>query len=97
MRRKTQKSHWEKTQKKTNWNIAVGEKSERNPSVGDSRPPTVGFPTVRDSGRPVGRLLFPTREQSFLWVDRGSRPDPTESKALAISRPHGRPKCTNAL
>jgi len=36
MRRKTQKSHWEKTQKKTKQNIAVGKNLEGNIFV--SRP-----------------------------------------------------------
>ena len=30
------KSHWKKTQKKTNRKLAVGKKSEENPSVGGS-------------------------------------------------------------
>ena len=83
---KTQKSHWKKTQKKTKQYIAVGKKSEGNPSVGRTvdRPPTIGFSTVRNSGRPVGRLFFPTREQTSMSVDQGDRLDPTESKALAV-------------
>jgi len=80
-----------KWQKNSSW-----EKSEGNPSIGrpTGQPPTVEFPTVGDSGRPVGWPFFLTREQSSLSVGRGGRPGPTESKAFAIGRPHGRPKCT---
>ena len=59
-----------------------------------SQSTAVGFSTVGDSGRPVGWSFFPTREQSSLSVNRGGRPDPTESKAFAVGRSHGRPKCT---
>ena len=71
-----------------------------NPTAGGrpaGRPSTVRFSTVGDSGRPDGRPLFPTRELNSLSVDRAGRPDPTESKALAVVRPPSRPTCTNAL
>ena len=88
-----------KDPEKTKQNIAVGKNTEENSSVGQpaGQPPTVGFSTVGDSGRLVGRPLFPTRELNSLSVDRAGRPDPTKSKALEVGRPPGRPKCTNAL
>ena len=57
------------------------------------RPLAVRFSIIGDSGRP----LFPTREQDSLSVDRGGQSDPTESKALAVGRPHGQLKCISAL
>jgi len=53
-----------KDPKKDKIEIAVGKNPEENCPVGrpDGRSPTVGFSTIGDSGRPVGRLMFPTRE-----------------------------------
>jgi len=61
-----------KDPEKDQQNIAVGKKSEGNPSVGRpaGRLPMVRFLTIGNSGQPLGRPLFPTREQSSLSVDR---------------------------
>ena len=61
-------------------------KIRRKSSVGWSagRLPMVKFLTVGDSSRSVGRPFFPTREQSSLSVDRGSRLDPTRAKLLQL-------------
>ena len=91
---KTEYSRWKKTQKMTKQNIALGKITVENSSGGRpaGRPPTVGFPTVGDSGRP----LFPTKEPNSVRSGRPGR-SITDSKALTVGRSPGRPKCTNAL
>ena len=88
MRRKPKRAVGDRPRKRQIKNQPLGKNTEGNPSVG--RPSTVRFSTVGVSARLIGRPFIPTREQSFLLVDRVSRSYPTESKALAV----GRPKCT---
>ena len=73
---KTEYSHWENSEE----NSFVSQPADR--------PPMVRFLTVGDSGRPVGQLLFPTREENTLSVDQGGRLDLTKSKHLqSVDRP----------
>ena len=93
------KESLKKTQKKIKQNIAVGKKFERNLSVGRpaSRPPTVGFLIIGDSGRLVDHCF--QQESKALCRSTGAvdRTQPRAKLLQSVDRPIGRSKCTNAL
>ena len=88
----------EKTQEKTNLKLAVGSQVSRKFCCRST-----GWSTANgrisdrwDTGRPGRSTEVQTERKFSLSVDRSVDREKTESTALSLGRPVGRPKCTHA-